>query len=500
MKNIIVYCLLAIIVLFSACMDPLAGENRPVEVEDSDILESEFENLGPRLLEGLSQDWLSTSGLNPRFNTHFKSSRNIRWYYAGCMTLIGVNTATKEILLVDGYVSKSASGLVDFDMYGIGLGKIKKYVNYLKRWINNGYKIKGMLVTHGHADHMGDVPVIMHLLRQAYGKSYSFPIITDYYTYQKHNKCNNLSVSFSDYKSIVPFKNLVTDIIVYGNVSLNTTRQVLSNPGTYYSSISSFGKGFTDTFKIYNIASKNYTATNVFKVGSFNVNAYLMDHAYVPGVDKNYRVNAFKISGNGIDNTAVMILDTTDNANFVTKTIKTDHLFLTWHPTFFRDTPDSAMGHNRERTALTFKKRIRFNSPGTHYVIPLHVDDIAAGSYETENVCNSRMWKNGGMNYLVGFLKWKYYAHYEPRYPYSITSVMLSDAALRRRNLGYGKLVRFYNPNPPRIDAIEDVSPSSVGALSSPLDYYFKTQNSEERRNNHKLRFVTIQNRAGDEY
>ena len=73
------------------------------------------------------QNWLSTSGASPRLYKSFRSSENIRWYWAGCMTLLGVNSSTKELLLVDGYISKAADGLNSFIMLPHHVKRIERY-------------------------------------------------------------------------------------------------------------------------------------------------------------------------------------------------------------------------------------------------------------------------------------------------------------------------------------------------------------------------------------
>ena len=451
-----------------------------------------------------SQVWYSQNGSTPLLNSYFKSSTNIKWYWAGCTTMIGINTSTKEILLLDGYVSKSASGLTNFDMFDLGKEKVERYTNFLAGILNNGqgYKIKGLLVTHGHADHMGDIPLIMYLLKKKVPTMASFPIITDYYTYTHYCSVTNLWFVYpNEHQYIKTFKELVTDLIVYrpaggAFIPVSTVNTVLATNGsnsTLVAQVSPFGDRFSSQYQIFNIASRNYTSTNIISLGSFRATAYLMDHAYVPFVDGSYRVNAFKVWGqNYPDNVKVMFMDSTDQPSFITQTIYTDHLFLTWAPTAMWTLVDSAMGHNREYTALAVKSRIRFENAGTHYIIPMHVDDINLGTYDRTVVCSSALWSKAGYWKLIGFLKWAWVAYYEPSHPYSMSSVFLSDAQFKTRSYpAYGVFKRFWNPNPPRVDLIK-LTASGQAYNASPTYYYYGPQGSS-----YLIRFALINKRVG---
>jgi hypothetical protein len=457
------------------------------------------------------QVWDSQNANTPLLHSYFQASPNIRWYWAGCTTMIGINSAAREILLLDGYVSKSAIGLSDFDMYWLGKDKIERYFRFLSGYLDQGYQIKGLLVTHGHADHMGDIPILMHLLKKNYPALANFPIITDFHTYRSYCSVINLAVVYPlDFWKIKWFRDLVTDLIVYnpGNgaaVPVSTVRTVvdtneffapLSIPGLV-AQVSTHGDSYSSRYQIYNIASRSYTSTNIIPLGGFQATAFLMDHAYLPaGNDDSLRVNAFQVWGrDNPDNKKVMFMDSTNIHNFITECIYTDHLFLTWAPSASWTMTDTSLGHNREYTALAVKSSIRFLTPGLHYIIPMHVDDIALGTFDRTVVCSSSLWTKSSGWVWTGFPKGYWAKNYEPSHPYSMPSVFLSDAEFRSRSFpANSRFKRSWNINPPRVDLIGHIT-ARQPYNQSPSYYWYRPQGGA-----YQIRFAIINNRVGLEF
>lgn len=99
-------------------------------------------------------------------NTWFKADANVRWFWGGCGTWMVVNDLTKEILLVDGYVSKTTLGANrDFLADTYELKRVARFVNIIRQFISKGYSVEGALITHRHGDHMGDLPYILGGIR-----------------------------------------------------------------------------------------------------------------------------------------------------------------------------------------------------------------------------------------------------------------------------------------------------------------------------------------------
>jgi hypothetical protein len=361
----------------------------------------------------------------------------VRWYWGGCTTFLGVleDGATKELLLLDGYVSKDASGLVDFTVSTAGIARVVRYADFIKGFLDQGFKIRGLVTTHSHADHVGDIPLLLYYLKQS-ARFEAFPIVTDYSTKQDACKPNNLGSFFNaaEQAKILSFKELVTDILVYKTGPMLPAASVVTDClGTALSKaertakegeISIHKKGFSREYSLYNVATGSYTAANTLTFGRFGITAFLMDHAGIPTVSEDYRVNAYQVwdtasPGEG----KVLVMDTTDQDAFVTSTIETDHLFLTWTPELFQSWDDALLGNNRARTATTVRNQVRFSTGTTNYVVPMHVDDIMATSYTTEDIANAAL-KTRGTYDKDGTTM----TRYEPVYYYSVPSFMMSPA------------------------------------------------------------------------
>lgn len=111
-----------------------------------------------------SQSYTSTDFANT--STWFQADANVRWYWGGCATWMVVNDFTKEILLVDGYVSKATLGAShDFSAELYQLKRVARFVNIIRQFIAKGYSVEGALITHRHGDHMGDLPYILGGIR-----------------------------------------------------------------------------------------------------------------------------------------------------------------------------------------------------------------------------------------------------------------------------------------------------------------------------------------------
>ncbi len=94
--------------------------------------------------------------------TWFAADPYQRWHWAGCACWLLVNPADKDIVLFDGYVSKATLG--GNHNYTAGKTERKRVlnlVNLLRHFVAQGYKVRGILCSHEHGDHVGDIPYIV---------------------------------------------------------------------------------------------------------------------------------------------------------------------------------------------------------------------------------------------------------------------------------------------------------------------------------------------------
>ncbi len=99
-------------------------------------------------------------------NTWFAADAYQRWYWGGCTCWLCVNPVDKEILFVDCYVSKATVGANrDYPYHGEERDRVTRLVNLLRHFVAQGYKVTGILASHGHGDHLGDTPYVLGGLR-----------------------------------------------------------------------------------------------------------------------------------------------------------------------------------------------------------------------------------------------------------------------------------------------------------------------------------------------
>ncbi|HEY3451614.1 MAG TPA: hypothetical protein VGK67_34970 [Myxococcales bacterium] len=412
---------------------------------------------------------------NPVLASAFVSGERIRWYWGGCTTFVAVleDGATKELLLYDGYVSKDASGLVDFSVSEAGVARVRRYAEFIQDFLARDFKIRGLITSHSHADHVGDIPLLMYFLKQS-PKFEAFPVIADYSTKINACKPNNLDKFFdaAELAKIASFSDLVTDLVVYqAGGALPDASVVTDCLGTSLGSaerkakeaqISPHGKAFSRKYGIYNLATGAYTSTDSLTLGHFGVTAFLMDHAGIPTVPADYRVDAYQVWDTAFpDEDRVLALDTTDQDSFLTDFIETDHLFLTWVPEFFQAYDDYLLAFNRTRTATTVMNSIRFSTGGTRFIVPMHTDDIMALSYTTEDIASAALRSTGG-----SYRGTTWIGRYEAVYNYSLPTFMMSEARLATRLPENSEYLQSWST--PHVDYL---IPASAPWASSPVTY-----------------------------
>lgn len=108
----------------------------------------------------IEQKFHSNDFLNP--DTWFAPDKYLRWYWCGCTCYVVLNVIDKEMLLIDAYVSKATLG--DNKNYRSLKGerkRIVKWLNVIRHFVARGYTIRGILSSHEHGDHIGDLPYLL---------------------------------------------------------------------------------------------------------------------------------------------------------------------------------------------------------------------------------------------------------------------------------------------------------------------------------------------------
>lgn len=308
----------------------------------------------------------------------FKADASVRWLWGGCTSFLVINDQTKDLLLIDAYVDKSTLGNNHFYPVGLlGRKRVARYVNQIRGLVAQGYTISGILMTHGHGDHAGDLRYILSGIKMPSkndfmqtgialtGKAYSSNLKV-YMNTEARNSSIEYMVASGDYDS-------------YVNPVIDTTK--LAPVGLIYNKPFKVGAAFT--------------------YGTFSITPYIWYHGKIDGtisLNSPVRTIAYGVKGLGYSNPATVFvtgsyIEKSDQVKEVNANIPAHHLL-------FADGGDDITAMSAMRINLLP------NPPtGANYIIPTHNDNNSNYSLDmTDNRDEalglySRLVKLGIVNY-----------------------------------------------------------------------------------------------------
>ena len=283
-------------------------------------------------------------------NTWFKADDYQRWYWAGCACWVVVNPRDKEILLLDGYVSKATLGANNNYNYDRTERKrVAKFVNLLRSFVSKNYRVVGILGSHRHADHVGDIPYILGGLKADNIRNFMN---------------SGIALTGRAYKEQVKvvynretFKNRD-----YGDPKYDDNYYKPRESDVYFPQFN--GSDKTD--------GKNFATGKRFTLGHFGIEPYIWDHGNIPdggvGARGPLRTLAYRIWRQGGTNRAIVFFtsgfcEDRRFANTINRTFDCHHVIFAWS------------GHEHTGDAA---KRINLlpNSPvGRNYIFTNHTDN-----------------------------------------------------------------------------------------------------------------------------
>lgn len=282
----------------------------------------------------------------------FKADSYVRWLWGGCTTFLVINDSAKDMLLIDAYVDKSTFGNKHYYPVGLlGRTRVIRYVNQIRSLLKDGYKISGVIMTHGHGDHAGDLPYILSGLKLPSERLF-------------------LQTGYS-LKSVPD----TGKIKVYMNTE---ARFVFPHPSTEY--MVAFGLYDTvidpviDTTKLGQngfIYNKPFKVGASFTYGSFSITPHIWYHGNPDGVvstDHYVRTIAYTVEGMGYNNPAKVFM----TGSFIERSEQLEELNtdIPAHHILFAD--GGAMETARSANHINLLP----NPPmGANYIIPTHNDN-----------------------------------------------------------------------------------------------------------------------------
>lgn len=285
-------------------------------------------------------------------NTWFKADNYQRWYWCGCACWVVVNPIDKEIVLFDGYVSKATVGGY---RGGYPYGKsertrVAKFVNLLRYFISQNYRIVGILASHEHGDHVGDIPYILGGIRADSDRDF---MKTD------------IALTGRAYKEKIT--------VVYSQETENEARYGDSryDKNHYYKPGASdiYSPEFNGSSSIKN---KNFAAGRAFNIGNFTVQPYIWDHGSLAdgasGARGDRRTLAYRIWRRNGTNRAIVFFTSgfCEDKKFVDKinrTIPCHHIIFAWNE-------DEYNGESAQKISLLGDSPVGYN-----YIFTNHTDN-----------------------------------------------------------------------------------------------------------------------------
>lgn len=299
-----------------------------------------------------SVDRFNSQRSNGTLADGFKADSHVRWLWGGCTTFLVINDKTKDILLIDAYVDKSTLGNKHYYPVGLlGRERVVRYVNQIRGLVADDYKISGVLMTHGHGDHAGDLPYILSGLKLPSNRP------------------------FMQTRMLLTGKAYPQEIKVYMNAE---ARLVAPHPSTEY--MVAFGlydialDPMIDATKLAPngfIYNKPFKTGASFTYGSFSITPHIWYHGTTDGtiaLIPFVRTIAYTVEGTGYDNPAKVFMtgsyvEKEDQLNDLNVDIPAHHLLF-------------ADGGKMETAFSTRRINLLPNPPsGANYIIPTHNDN-----------------------------------------------------------------------------------------------------------------------------
>jgi hypothetical protein len=220
-------------------------------------------------------------------DTWFKADQYQNWYWAGCASWLLVDDVDKTVLLFDAYVSKATAGGDLFGSYTSFAAddvearkRVARYVNLLRWLVLRGYSISGILTSHEHADHVGDLKYILQGLRLRESSDFM-----------------NTGIALTGKGYTGPLIRIVMSGETNSSGAyMNANYGACAEPSTESIYLPSFG-GTTS------IRSQPLRQGTQFRVGPFEVVPYIWGHGNLGGEDGKIRTMSYNVRrANGTNN------------------------------------------------------------------------------------------------------------------------------------------------------------------------------------------------------
>ncbi len=317
-------------------------------------------------------------------STWFEAASNQKWYWGGATTWMVVNDIAKEILLLDGYVDKSTLGANrNYYIKPSERRRVARFVNVIRDFVAKGYDVKGILTSHRHGDHIGDIPYILGGIKSNNKNDFMK---------------SGVALTGAGYKNKIP---------VYMN------RETESDP--YYANKTydnSYMKPDSIVYPAFHngyIDGKEFTAGSLFSFGDFQITPYIWYHGKLAdGVKDNIRTLAYNIQcrrRHRFDKTAKTFftsgyVERSANLNHINREIQAHHIIF-------------ADGGNMETAKSAKTIKLLNSSPvGYNYIIANHIDNnsnkygMTNNREETQELL-ARFMQAGIVNMDNGNVKWR---------------------------------------------------------------------------------------------
>ncbi|HQF56293.1 MAG TPA: MBL fold metallo-hydrolase [Fibrobacteria bacterium] len=291
----------------------------------------------------------------------FRADSSVRWLWGGCTTFLVVNDhpSAKDILLIDAYVDKSTAGNDhNYAIKKTERKRVARYVNQIRSLISKGYKISGVIMTHGHGDHAGDLRYILNGIRMPTGIEFmESEIDLTGKPYLEELKVYVSEEAKNEDKEYMVASDRYND----GNPAISRLYTRFNEPKFELTPLTPSGK-------IYGFP---FTEGPGFTYGSFYIKPYIWYHGTTDGkfaLNSDVRTIAYRVTGRGTSHPATVFMtgsyiEKTNQLNELNRRIEAHHIL-------FAD-------GGKELTAYSVRHIELLPNPplGENFIIPTHNDN-----------------------------------------------------------------------------------------------------------------------------